>query len=96
MDYDGLGVRVPFIIISPYTREGLVTHVQYEHASILKYIEDLFGLSPLSAADARATDPLGDVMSNGSSSPRPFATIAHGPFAPDIHDYGAPDGDKDR
>jgi hypothetical protein len=96
MDYDGLGVRVPFIIISPYTREGLVTHVQYEHASILKYIEDLFGLSPLSAADARATDPLGDVMSNGSSLPRPFATIAHGPFAPDSHDFGAPDGDKDQ
>jgi phospholipase C len=90
VDDDGLGVRVPFIIISPYTKKGLVTHTLYEQASILKYIEDLFDLTPLSRADGRAADPASDVMSNGGGTPRPFATISAGPYAsPD--DTGAPD-----
>jgi hypothetical protein len=89
-DYDGLGIRVPFIIISPYTKRGLVTHTLYEQASILKYIEDRFGLPTLSAADARAKDPEPDVMSNRGATPRPFATIPAGPYSkPD--DPGAPD-----
>lgn len=89
-DYDGLGVRVPFIIISPYTRKGLVTHTLYEQSSILKYIEHRFGLASLSASDARAADPEPDVISNGSSKPRPFATISAGPYSlPD--DSGPPD-----
>lgn len=93
-DYDGLGVRVPFIIISPYTKKGLVTHTVYEQASILKYIEDLFGLATLSAADARANDPAPDVMSNGNDgAPRPFATISANAYSsPD--DPGDPDTDQ--
>ncbi len=74
-DYDGLGVRVPFIIVSPYTKKGLVTHTQYEQASILKYIENHWNLDPLSAADARAADPEADVMSNSGYDPRPFKRI---------------------
>jgi phospholipase C len=74
-DYDGLGNRVPFIIISPYTKKGLVTHTQYEQASILKYIEDRFNLGQLSASDTRAADPEPDVMSNPGSTPRPFTKI---------------------
>ncbi len=29
-DYDGLGFRVPLLIVSPYAKKGYVTHVQYE------------------------------------------------------------------
>ncbi len=91
-DYDGLGIRVPFVIISPYTKKGLVTHTQYEQSSILKYIENRFGLPTLGASDARATDPQPDVMSNGNGTPRPFATISAGPYSlPD--DPGNPDNE---
>ncbi len=33
-DYDGLGFRVPLLVISPYARQGYVTHVRYETASV--------------------------------------------------------------
>lgn len=92
VDYDGLGIRVPFLIISPYTKEGLVTHTRYEQASILKYIEDLYGLSSLSVSDARATNPAPDVMSNPGTAPRPFVTIQAGAYSPD--DPGNPDTDQ--
>jgi phospholipase C len=59
-DYDGLGFRVPLIVVSPYARTGSVTHVQYETASVLRFIEDNFGLRQLAASDARANDPAWD------------------------------------
>ncbi len=74
-DYDGLGFRVPMIVISPYARQGYVTHVQYETASVLRYIEDNFGLPQLAKADARANDPAGDAF-DYSQSPRAFTKIA--------------------
>jgi phospholipase C len=33
-NFDRYGVRVPAIVISPYTKEGTVDHTLYEHASI--------------------------------------------------------------
>ncbi len=53
VDYDGLGMRIPMLIISPYAKNR-VAHVHYEHGSILKFIEDQFGLGRLSASDTRA------------------------------------------
>ncbi len=76
-DYDGLGFRVPLIIVSPYAKKGYVTHVQYETASVLRFIEDNFGLGRLAASDARANDPAGDAF-DYSQPPRPFVPIAGG------------------
>jgi phospholipase C len=59
-DYDGLGFRVPLIVISPYAKRDYVSHVQYETGSVLRFAEDLFGLGQLSAADQRATSPAAD------------------------------------
>jgi phospholipase C len=73
-DYDGLGFRIPLIMISPYAKQGYVTHVQYETASVLRFIEDTFGLPQLAAADARANDPAYDAF-NYSQSPRAFVPI---------------------
>jgi phospholipase C len=73
VDYDGLGIRVPLIVVSPYALQGVVSHTQYEHGSILKFVEDRFGLARLSATDARANSPV-DCF-NFSATPRPFAPI---------------------
>ena len=70
-DYDGLGLRVPLLVISPYAKQGYVSHVQYETASVLRLIEDDFGLAQMAAADARANDPAGDCF-NFSQQPRAF------------------------
>jgi phospholipase C len=60
VDFDGLGFRVPLLVISPFAKRGYVSHVRYEHGSILKFIEDRFGLARLSASDSRANSPAAD------------------------------------
>jgi phospholipase C len=55
-DYYGFGPRVPMIIISPYSRAGTVVHTQYELSSVLKFVEDRFGLGNLTLRDLDAAD----------------------------------------
>jgi len=74
VDYDGLGLRIPMLIISPYAKQGYISHVHYEHGSILKFIEDQFGLLRLAASDTRATSPEQDAF-NFNQSPRTFTPI---------------------
>jgi phospholipase C len=74
VDYDGLGMRIPMIVISPYAKRGYVSNTHYEHGSILKFIEDLFGLSRLGASDTRANSPT-DCF-DFSQTPRTFKKIA--------------------
>ncbi len=56
MDIFGLGPRVPMLIISPYAQPGYISHTQYEFASVLKFIEDRYGLTPLTDRDGNAND----------------------------------------
>jgi acid phosphatase len=51
----GDGSRVPAILIGPHAKRSFVDHTQYDTLSILKTIEDRFGLAPLTALDAHAT-----------------------------------------
>ena len=74
LDYDGLGLRIPMLIVSPYARKGRVSHVHYEHGSILRFVEDVFGLGRLAASDARAASPEKDAF-NFKKPPRRFQTI---------------------
>ncbi|HEY6326583.1 MAG TPA: alkaline phosphatase family protein [Candidatus Cybelea sp.] len=70
-DYDGLGIRIPMLILSAYAKKGYVSHVHYEHGSILKFIEDAFGLARLSESDTRAKSPAKDAF-DFSKPPRAF------------------------
>jgi phospholipase C len=70
---DGLGMRVPMLIVSPYVPQGHVTHVQYEHGSVLKFAEEAFGLPPNGVIDARANSPAGEFDFN--QQPRAFTPI---------------------
>ena len=56
IDRWGPGTRVPTIVISPFARKGYVDHTQYDTTSILKLIEERWGLAPLNARDAGAGD----------------------------------------
>jgi phospholipase C len=55
-DYFGPGERVPCIIISPYAKSHYVTHTVYEFGSILKFVENTFGLPTLGHTDATSAD----------------------------------------
>jgi phospholipase C len=57
VDYDGLGLRIPMLVVSAYAKQGHVSHVPYEHGTILKFVEDTFGLPRLTASDKRANPP---------------------------------------
>lgn len=81
-DYDGLGFRVPLLVISPYAKKNYVSHVQYETASVLRFAEDLFGLAQLAEADERATSPAVDCF-DFSAPPRKFVPIK-APQGPDF------------
>jgi phospholipase C len=54
LDQWGAGSRVPAIIISPFAKRGFVDHTQYDTTSILKFIEDRWGLAALGTRDASA------------------------------------------
>jgi phospholipase C len=71
VDYDGLGLRLPLLIISPYAKQGYVSHRHFEHGSILKFIEDQFGLGRLTASDTRAKSPALDCF-DFTKPPRTF------------------------
>ena len=47
IDFFGDGPRIPFIAVSKYSRGGKVVHSYGDHASVLKFIERNWGLSPL-------------------------------------------------
>ena len=76
-----LGFRVPCIVVSPRARRGFVGHQQYDHTSILSLIEWRWGLDPLSARDATATNlaqALDFTRPKRLSAPR--ITVPQGPF----------------
>jgi phospholipase C len=75
VDYDGLGMRIPLVIISPYAKQGYVSHVHFEHGSILKFVEDQFGLPRLAASDTRANSPETDAF-DFNQPPRVFVPIS--------------------
>ncbi|MGA9946034.1 MAG: alkaline phosphatase family protein [Candidatus Cybelea sp.] len=68
-----LGFRVPLIVVSPYAKQGYVSHVQHELASILKFTEKTFGLASLGTTDVRADD-LSDCF-DFSKKPRAFKRV---------------------
>jgi phospholipase C len=74
VDYDGLGFRVPLLVISPYAKHNYVSHVHYETGSLLKFAEDVFGLGRLAASDTRSNSPAGDCF-DFMQPPRAFKPI---------------------
>jgi phospholipase C len=58
VDQYGYGLRVPALVISPYSRGGHVIHTRYDFTSPLKLIETKFGLSPLTPRDGASNTML--------------------------------------
>jgi phospholipase C len=56
VDQYGYGFRVGCLVISPYAREGFIDSTVNDHTSILKFVENHYGLSPLSTRDKVAND----------------------------------------
>jgi phospholipase C len=84
LDYRGLGIRVPCLIISPYAKEtsagqpGYVSHTQYEFGSILKFIEEAYNLKPLGQTKTGYSDQRATSIEDSfdfTQTPRKFTAI---------------------
>jgi phospholipase C len=70
--YDGFaryGFRVPSVIVGPYAKTNYVSHVVYDHTSVLAFLERKWNLPAMTNRDANANDLLDfldmDAMSKG-------------------------------
>jgi len=52
-----LSFRSPILVISPYAKEGYISHVQLDFFSLLRYTEWQFGIGCVSSLDCQATPP---------------------------------------
>jgi phospholipase C len=78
----GDGSRVPAIVISPYAKQGFVDHTEHDTLSILKTIDERFGLAPLNPLVAKASDLSNDFQS------RPHVSIGSAYVQPDADSVG--------
>ncbi|MBV8148136.1 MAG: hypothetical protein JO092_03500 [Candidatus Eremiobacteraeota bacterium] len=79
LDYRGLGIRVPCIVISPYARAHTVVHAQYEFGSVLRFVEETFGLPAIGPAAAGYTDARARSLAGAfdfTQKPRRFVPVA--------------------
>ena len=75
-DYE-YGFRVPLLVVSAYTPAAYIDNNRYDFGSIVRFIEQNFGLQEgaLNFADARAATDLTSFFSS-AMAPRPFKPIA--------------------
>ena len=69
VDPMGLGPRVPLLVISPYARQGAISHTTYAFESVLKTAEEIYKLPSLTARDRNAHDLLDAFDFSGKPAP---------------------------
>jgi phospholipase C len=75
-----LGFRTAALVVAPWARAGAVSHVQFDHTSVLRLIEWRWGLEPLTVRDASANN-LAAVLDFGHRRTRPeLFPVPRGPF----------------
>lgn len=67
------GFRVPLIVVSPYAKLAFVSHVTHDFGSILKFLEEVYGLPSLGYADG-GDDDLSDCF-DFNQPPTPFQVV---------------------
>jgi len=73
---------VPLIVLSPYAKQGYIDHRTGEFDSMLKFIEDNWGLQPLTARDRDApslANAFDFHQTPTSPDPLPLRTDCRGP-----------------
>jgi phospholipase C len=83
VDGFGFGIRVPMLVLSPYTVDGKVSHELSEFSSVLRFIEDNWGLTQLTRRDRQATPMLSAFDFNQDPrppDPRPLRDDCEGPI----------------
>jgi phospholipase C len=86
VDGFGFGIRVPLLLISPYAKAGYVDHTLGEFSSVLRFIEDNWGLSQLTHRDrdaANVSEAFDFSQEPRKPDPQPVRTDCQGAQFPD-------------
>ncbi len=91
-----MGFRVPLIFVSAYTPAGYIDNLNYDFGSVLRFIENNFGLGEgaLGFADSRATTDF-STFYNLANTPRPLTKIPTVRTGIDFLDDKTPPTDPD-
>jgi trimeric autotransporter adhesin len=68
------GFRVPLVVVSPYAKPAYISHVMHDFGSIVRFVEETYGLPSLGYADVRSDD-LFDCF-NFNQAALPFQGVA--------------------
>ena len=82
VDENGYGLRVPAILVSPYALKGKIDSTQLDFTSILKFIEQNWGIAPLADRDAKANNFLSAFNFNQQPRQPEFLSLTRGNSAP--------------
>jgi phospholipase C len=76
-----LGFRVPCLLVTPRARAHTVSHLDFDHTSVLRFIEWRWGLAPLTVRDMHARN-LAEALDFGAPRRRraPQFRVPVGPF----------------
>jgi phospholipase C len=80
LDYFGDGTRIPLIVVSPFVKQGHISHEYSDHVSIIKFIERNWDLQPITKR-SRDNYPNPVVASNN-----PYAPV-NSPALSDLFDF---------
>jgi phospholipase C len=90
----GLGVRVPMIVVSPWSKGGWVCSEVFDHTSLIRFLERRFGPGHSGLKETNITDWRRAVCGDLTSA-FDFATPNEEPAAlPDTAAYAPPDRDR--
>jgi phospholipase C len=84
VDFFGDGTRIPFIVVSPFTKAGHISHDYADLVSILKFIERNWNLQPVTS---RSRDNLANPVLDERNPYVPTNTPAIGDLF-DLFDFG--------
>jgi phospholipase C len=56
VDAEGLGIRVPMLVISPLAKQGYISHVRMDHVSVLSFIQWNWKLGSLNSRNGLSGD----------------------------------------
>jgi phospholipase C len=80
LDYFGDGTRIPLIVISPFVKQGHISHEYADHVSIIKFIERNWGLQPI-------TNRSRDNYPNPVTAPNNAYVPVNSPALSDLFDF---------
>src|SRR4029450_11606385 len=86
VDRFGFGIRVPLLLMSPYAKVGSAAHTLGEFSSVLRFIEDNWGLSQLTHRDRDArnlSEAFDFSQKPRKPDPQPVRTDCQGTELPD-------------